>query len=280
MGVNMGRHKNFKTLYQWCLENDNDNLLKNWDYEKNGELTPHDVARHSRVKAHFKCHICGNEYTSKLCDIRIEIGCAHCRGNEYVDVGKNGKYIVYCHLAPNGKRYIGMTKMRLCERFNPGLYFTKIFKTDIEKYGWENFQHIVLEKDLTREEASEKEIYYINYYNTLDERYGYNLCTGGVHGWMPHKCSEETKRKLSIANRGQKRSLEARKNMSIAHIGKKGNHARAIYKTDMEGNIIEEYLSIKDAVLKNECNYANLVSCLSGKRKTYKGYLWKYKEVT
>lgn len=278
MGVNMGRHKNFKTLYQWCLENDNDNLLKNWDYEKNGDLTPHDVARCSRVKVHFKCHLCGSEYTTYLCNIRTKTGCGHCRGNEYVDVGKNGKYIVYCHLAPNGKRYIGMTKMRLCERFSPGLYFTKIFKTDIEKYGWENFQHIVLEKDLTREEASEKEIYYINYYNTLDERYGYNLCTGGIHGGTPHECSDETKIKISLALTGKKHTLEARKNMSIAHIGKKGNHVRAIYKMDMEGQIIEEYPSVKDAATKNGFSRYSLFPCLSGKRKSFKGFIWKYKE--
>lgn len=265
-----------KSLYQWCVENDNNNLLANWDYEKNGDLTPCTIGRYSMKLVHFKCHICGNEYIQRMANAKSRNGCIRCRGNKYYDIGVNGDYIVYCHLAPNGKRYIGMTGMRLCKRFSPFLYYGEEFKEDIKKYGWENIEHIILECGLTKEQASEKEIYYIKYFNTLDSKYGYNKATGGIHGGTPHTVSEETKKKISDAHKGMKRSVEARKRMSIAHIGKDNHQSRKVYKTDKNGQFIEEYSSIKEAAKKNGCNYKSLAACLAGKRKSYVGCYWKY----
>lgn len=278
MGVIMARAKNFKTLYQWCIENDNDNLLLNWDYEKNGDITPHNIARRSKVFVHFKCHVCGREYATNICNIRVKKGCGYCKGNPNIGMGGDGKYIVYCHLLPNGKRYIGMTRMLLCNRFNPSLYAGR-FRAAINEFGWKNIEHIVLEKGLTREEASDKEVYYINYYNTLDERYGYNICSGGIHGGRPIVHSEETKRKIALTNTGKKRSLETRLKLSLAHKGKQGNNVRPIYKKDKDGNILEEYSSVKEAAIKNKCNYSSLYACVSGKRKIYIGYLWEFKSI-
>lgn len=49
----------------------------------------------------------------------------------------------------------------------------------IQKYGWENIQHKILESNLTLEEASKKEIYYINYYDSTNPEKGYNKSRGG-----------------------------------------------------------------------------------------------------
>lgn len=49
----------------------------------------------------------------------------------------------------------------------------------INKYGWENIQHNILEIGLTEEEAKKREIYYIEKYQTNDLEYGYNRTTGG-----------------------------------------------------------------------------------------------------
>ena len=61
-----------------------------------------------------------------------------------------------------------------------------IFFNAIQKYGWDNFEHIILEEGLTEEEAVEKEKYYIALWHTNDDNYGYNLTAGGEispKGW-------------------------------------------------------------------------------------------------
>lgn len=64
-------------------------------------------------------------------------------------------YKVYCHLFPNGKRYIGITKQRLAIRFKNGYGYQRcpIMWKAIQKYKWENIEHNVLFENLTKEEA-------------------------------------------------------------------------------------------------------------------------------
>ncbi|MCC5910146.1 MAG: hypothetical protein JJT76_06880 [Clostridiaceae bacterium] len=98
-----------------------------------------------------------------------------------VKIGKSKKYCVYKLTSPKGKVYVGITSLmpekRWMEgkgyRFNPGLI------TDIEKYGWENFNHEVLFNELSQREAKIKEIELIVKYNSTDKKHGYNIESGG-----------------------------------------------------------------------------------------------------
>lgn len=88
-------------------------------------------------------------------------------------------YIVYCHIFPNGKRYIGITKTSVDKRWcNGNGYMTqsKIARA-IKKYGWENVVHEVLAVGLDHDKANEMEQYYIAKYDTLNN--GYNATIGG-----------------------------------------------------------------------------------------------------
>ena len=49
----------------------------------------------------------------------------------------------------------------------------------INKYGWDNIQHIILYKNLTQKQAEEKEIDLIKKYKTNIRKYGYNIEPGG-----------------------------------------------------------------------------------------------------
>lgn len=266
------------TVREWCENNNNYNLIKNWDYENNGSLTPENVARYSNVKINFVCHICGNKFSQKLIYTRCVNGCFVCKGNKYVTLGRNGDYTVYCHITPDGKRYVGFTGMRIKYRFaNGNGYMYGRFGEAIKKYGWNNIKHIVLESGLSKEEASNKEIYYIQLYNTLDERYGYNISTGGIHGSHPVNHSSETIEKIRRSNIGQKRTENARKNMSIAHIGKDNHKSKEVYKIDKENNILALYKSCKEAALMNNGDRKSISRCATGRRKTYLGFCWKYK---
>ncbi len=138
-------------------------------------------------------------------------------------------YTVYMHKFPNQKVYIGVTRQSLERRWRGGKgYYGQPVYDAILKYGWDNIEHIILESDLTKEQAEESEKFYIKKYNSLSHANGYNIETGG---YLTESVSEETKRKISekhkglIAgekhwNYGQHWSEETRKKISESHKGK------------------------------------------------------------
>ena len=95
----------------------------------------------------------------------------------------NGKWTVYAHVNKiNGKMYIGVTTEK-----NPsnrwgsnGCNYTgcKKFYCAIQKYGWDNFDHEIIARNLTKDEASHMEMLLIEKLDTINN--GYNLEPGGV----------------------------------------------------------------------------------------------------
>ncbi len=88
-------------------------------------------------------------------------------------------YVVYQHLFPNGKSYIGITGTQTEKRWRNGKGYEdqpKI-KNAIEKYGWDNVQHNILLTGLTKEDAEEKEKELIVQFKSIEN--GYNTSIGG-----------------------------------------------------------------------------------------------------
>lgn len=124
---------------------------------------------------------------------------------------------VYCHTNKiNGKRYIGITQNKPNRRWQNGYGYkdrNSHFYNAIKKYGWENFEHIILEENLTRKEASEKEKYYIRLYNTNNENYGYNITSGGDNNFTRNKLTEEQRTNISNKTKEAMNSAEIREYM-------------------------------------------------------------------
>lgn len=84
------------------------------------------------------------------------------------------KYTVYMHVLPkeisrkeNDKYYIGITCQEPEKRWQNGRgYFSQMFYFAIEKYGWENFKHVILFSGLSYDEACDKEKELIEYYKS------------------------------------------------------------------------------------------------------------------
>lgn len=86
--------------------------------------------------------------------------------------------------------------------------------------------------------------------------------------------TEETKKKMSYAK--QHLSDEARKNMSLAHIGQISARRKKVRQYTKDNQLINEYESVTDAANKNNYNISGIGDCCRGKLKTYKGYKWSY----
>ena len=138
------------------------------------------------------------------------------------------EYTVYCHENKmNGKKYFGITSditQRWCSegkayQRNPSCVFGRA----IQKYGWDNFNHIIIFKGLTEEQAKQREVALIKYFQTnvcrYGDDYGYNMTDGGEgsSGYIP---SAETRAKQSKALRGMPKSDEWRRKISEANTGK------------------------------------------------------------
>ena len=118
------------------------------------------------------------------------------------------EYCVYKHTTPNGKIYIGQTCREPNIRWSNGNgYRHQVFFNAIQKYGWDNIKHEIVASGLSKEEANQKEIELISYYDSTNPEKGYNIALGGT-STLGVKCSEETKQKISKARKGQKHSKE------------------------------------------------------------------------
>ena len=96
-------------------------------------------------------------------------------------MGRN--YCVYEHVNKiNGKKYIGMTKDPKSRWRSDGYEYRRCthFWSAIQKYGWDNFEHTIIRKELTHMEACELEIKLIAEQETIEK--GYNLASGGNGG--------------------------------------------------------------------------------------------------
>ena len=96
---------------------------------------------------------------------------------------KDKLYSVYCHLNKiNGKRYISITFRPVLKRWKNGNGYNElhqpIFAAAIKKYGWNNFEHIILINNLTKQEAEIIEGELIAKYRTQNPKYGYNSSSG------------------------------------------------------------------------------------------------------
>lgn len=161
-----------------------------------------------------------------------------------VNQDSNTVWTVYMHKNKiNGKMYIGITSRPPEVRWgNNGSQYTSTknpcFYNAIKKYGWDNFEHIILFENLTEQDAKSKERELIAKYHTCvydDNKMGYNMTFGG-EGLLGHVASEETRRKMSESKTGEKNSFygkhhsdEAKQKMSQDRQGKNTGEENPFY---------------------------------------------------
>ena len=71
------------SLRQYCIEHGRDPLLREWDAEKNGGLTPSDVSFGSHQKVWWQCSK-GHSWQAKVYSRSAGSGCPYCTGRKEV----------------------------------------------------------------------------------------------------------------------------------------------------------------------------------------------------
>lgn len=175
------------------------------------------------------------------------------------------EYTVYKHTAPNGKVYIGITRVNPIKRWKNGHGYksNEHFTNAIIKYGWDNIKHEILKTGLNKEEAESEEIRLISYYRSNTREFGYNIDGGGN---STGKMSEETKRKLSEQSKkryenkenhpryGKHLSDEQKQKIGLCHKGKhiSDEQKARISEANRGKKLSDEHLAILRTPLSEE----------------------------
>ena len=158
---------------------------------------------------------------------------------------------VYCiKHKETGRRYIGKSiniERRVVSHKYHLTSFERSKKTtnrylygSVRKHGWGSFLVCILEQfdDVNEELMSLRELYWMDFYNTCDRRYGYNLRRDSTTGMVVH---HDTKLLQSLSQSGERNgnfghrwSDEAKKHMSKV---KKKQHSDGVYGSDWRSRI-------------------------------------------
>lgn len=181
---------------------------------------------------------------------------------------------VYIHTTPDGKKYVGATRIDPNRRFNKGRgYRYQFFYQAVLKFGWENISHQLYEVD-TEEEMHYLEKYLIAYYDTTNPDKGYNIVKGDLtqdHGmdhpeygkgggysrykdnFRKYQTSEkgkETYKKYRFSEKGK----ETRRKYNISY-KEKESHRVSIQRynhSEKHKLTVKRYLEKKKKQMKNE----------------------------
>lgn len=105
-------------------------------------------------------------------------------------------WTVYKHISPSGKVYVGISSDVERRWAANGYYYhlsDTIFSRALKKYGWDNFQHIIIKEELTKSEACDMEKELIAYYKA--KGISYNITDGG-EGYCGKHSEEHNRHKL------------------------------------------------------------------------------------
>jgi len=207
-------------------------------------------------------------------------------------------YCIYMHTSPSGKAYIGQTKNydKRCREHQYKSSTSILFLKAINKYGFDNFKHEIIENNLTIEEANIFEELYISECKTLSPN-GYNLAYGGFNRMQ----TEETKLKLRIKQNEyiknnpdiHKLNLEkarekimtveyreartkimkyewatGKRKYTPSNIGRKG---KVFLFKNKEGELIE-ITNMKEFCTENNLTYQKMINVNNGQTSEHMGY--------
>lgn len=163
------------------------------------------------------------------------------------------RWVIYKHTnLINDKVYIGQTcaspVIKRWGKEGQGYERQPVFWKDIQRYGWNNFKHEIIEDNIFDiKTANLREQYWIKYYNSMNPQRGYNQNAGGKESGF---LSEETKERISLSLTQYYQTQEGKntaKEHSLQMLGNK-NPMYGQHRTQAE----------KDSLSKNRTGQLNV----------------------
>lgn len=228
-------------------------------------------------------------------------------------------WLIYKHTNKiNGKCYIGQTKQAAGIRWANGNGYKNyadenscVFYNAIRKYGWENFEHTILEENIeTQELANERESFWINFYKSylgFDDCNGYNMTLGGSSGdHLGNSVYQISKSDLSIVAKYASSAEASRyfgSQANDSHIRrcceglkpsckgfywcyvkdytndwkpKRNELVSPIFQIDDDLNVVRRFNSITECVKLTGFSSGSIISCCKRKQRKANGYFWCY----
>lgn len=180
---------------------------------------------------------------------------------------------IYCiENLVNHKKYIGQSKnlkKRLSDHLSElrnGKHFNDHLQRSWDAYGQENFNIYVI-CYCNKEELDEKEIYYIDFYNTMDKDFGYNKDSGG-NKYKTRRAESREKMRLYWKEHGG-----ANDGLLQATIRAR----KPVVQYTTKGKLIAEFDSIVEASESTGIDFRQISAACVGKYKTSMGFVWRFK---
>ena len=181
---------------------------------------------------------------------------------------------IYCiENLVNHKKYIGQSKnlkKRLSDHLSElrnGKHFNDHLQRSWNKHGQENFKIYVI-CYCNEDELDKKEIYYIDFYNTMDKGFGYNKDSGG------NKYKTRNEESCDKMRQYWKEHGGINDGLLQATIRAK----KPVVQYTLKGKIIAEFDSIVEASESTGIDFRQISATCTGTNKTASGFVFRFKD--
>lgn len=207
-----------------------------------------------------------------------------------MEIENKRHYYFYAHInKSNGKTYVGMTSAHTPEaRWKNGKAYSKsskLFYNAINEFGWDNFEHIILEEGyFTKSEAFVREGYWINKYNSDKIEFGYNMISNISKGltnyamemaaqWKknnPDRVKERVNKMLDWQKEHKDEMYQYRLKCVNKMLKKRKIPVQCVETNEIYESATEASRKVPGTTQGKIC------MCCQGKRNTCGSYHWRY----
>lgn len=179
----------------------------------------------------------------------------------YLCIMKNKKCGIY--LITNtivNKYYVGSSKnimrrwIQHKNKLKGQVHCNILLQNAYDKYGISNFNFQILEECI-EQDLIEKELYWVNKYNSMDHNIGYNILKPGEYPLLDHK---KTKKSLRI------KAIEEGKQIELIDV--------------ITLKLIDRLPLLTDVCIKYKLNRKKASRALTGEKPQYKGYILQHQD--
>lgn len=171
----------------------------------------------------------------------------------------------------NGLCYVGQTNQSLAKRWghSGSQYKNQKFYKAIEEFGWDNFEHIILEDNIKSAiDADIAERKWIKYYNSYENGYNENPGGGGSYNF-----SKEAKEKIGKASKERWKNPEYQDFMSKMHSEMSSKAVRCINTNTIYKSAKEAAIATGDPSGKQGSSIGQVCN---GLREFANGFQWEW----